>query len=645
MTHLPAMNKPDSTDTPAAQSASTTALSTNRTAASPVRMLLEMRPALDGFAGIPQESRLLFRGLCELPGFRVEGLLQASLRQLANGVSTRGVMSNWMRSEARLMNRYSRVVISVAERPFYSRLDKLMNMAWRRIDSAYLAIQSALGIGRIPLTEFRSQHFEDFVWRQIFAKTLPAADRKLVSRHDLRVCAPSWHTMHLAGLKTLSILPSPRYPRVDSRGVDIVLTQTPYPGRFEAGTKMVVRYHDAIPVFMPHTIPDKSIHQATHFYALMANVRQGAWFACVSEATRNELLRLHPQAESKSVVIHNMVSQHYHPAPADFELVPGIIRARLYEGDMGKKAPLEPTFLSLRERESFYRKHLGQRPFRFLLIVSTIEPRKNHSRLLAAWEVLKAEVDPDLKLVIVGTLGWDIQQLARSFKSWIDRGDLFCLHQVPAPDLRVLYQHAAATVCPSLGEGFDYSGIESMRSGGVAIASDIEVHREVYADAADYFDPYSTASLVSSLKRVIYDADSGAYSERLRQAGGFLAKRYLPEAILPRWQRFLECVRADRPMSDPVPAYLRDDGVTPEQIRQAYLDILGREPESQIAIDAHRGLSDEQALRRTLMACAEFRASSRGEGDAHPPSAAGASLSSAKPAVSESRVSAPAEIA
>jgi len=152
-------------------------------------------------------------------------------------------------------------------------------------------------------------------------------------------------------------------------------------------------------------------------------------------------------------------------------------------------------------------------------------------------------VDPDLKLVIVGTLGWDYKQLIKGFRAWIDRGDLFMLNAVPAPDLRVLYRHATATLCPSLGEGFDFSGVEAMRSGGVVLASDIAVHREVYADAADYFNPYATASLVESAKRVLYAPDAPAVQSRLRQLGQAVGARYVPEKILPQWERFLARVQ------------------------------------------------------------------------------------------------------
>jgi len=509
------------------------------------RVLLELRPAFDGYAGIPQETRLLFRGLRMLESCEVAGMLQMSHRILAKGTYDQGLLFNsaWLPPSARI-NRYSRVVISAAERPFATPLERLREAIARRLMSGTLTVQTLLDLSSVKLWSFRAKHFEDFIWRTLFAKSLPAADFDLVTSAPQMICRAPWHSMHMAGLNSLTFRRTAKYPKLRTRGVDIFIAQTPYPGRVTRGTSMIVRYHDALPVFMPHTIPDKSLHQATHFHALAANVRAGARFACVSQATRGDLLRVFPKAEQQAVVIPNMVSHHYFNERSSSELVAGIIRSRLHEGDSAKKVDVQPKFLTLREQESFYARSLQKKPFRYLLSVSTIEPRKNHARLLAAWEVLKAETDPDLKLVVVGGLGWDYDLTLRGFRPWIERGQLFMLNAVPAPDLRVLYKHAAATVCPSLGEGFDFSGVESMRSGGVVIASGIAVHREVYRDAAAYFDPYSTAELVAALKHTLYGDQATRVQEHLRRRGEEVSARYLPAEILPQWDRFLAQVFA-----------------------------------------------------------------------------------------------------
>lgn len=500
-----------------------------------IKVLLEMRPALDGFAGIPQETRLLFRGLCMLEDIEVEGMLQSSHRFLAKGTNQAGWGSKQL-SDAQKINRYSRVIISTAEKTNLSVVDLCFDFLSRQIKWAQFFVPALAGIGpKIKQTNFETTHFKDFVWRALFAKTLPASDFDLVTAKNYKVCSVPWNTMQSMGLASLNIFPSPIYPKLDTKGVTIFIAQTPYPARVDRQTTLVVRYHDAIPVFMPHTIPNKLFHQAIHYNGLMNCIKQNAYFACVSDATRSDLLKIFPQVADRAVTIHNMVSHHYFLEDSPVNRVPGIIRARLYE-----ESKWLPDFLTNREKESFYSKHLNGEAMRYLLMVSTIEPRKNHLRLLAAWEVIKATIDPSLKLVVVGTLGWDNSAIGSAFKSWIEKGQLFMLNAVPAADLRSLYRHATATVCPSLGEGFDFSGIESMRSGGVVIASDIAVHGEIYGDAAEYFDSYSTMSLVNSLKKVVYAPDAQQAQERMRIQGQVVSSRYLPENILPQWDSFLK---------------------------------------------------------------------------------------------------------
>jgi len=144
--------------------------------------------------------------------------------------------------------------------------------------------------------------------------------------------------------------------------------------------------------------------------------------------------------------------------------------------------------------------------------------------------------------VIVGMLGWDHKAIVSKFRPWIERGEVFILEDVPAAELRLLYRHAQATVCPSFGEGFDFSGVEAMRCGGAVIASDIGVHRDVYGAAAEYFNPYSVADAAAAIDRVIGPGAGGRKADLVR-LGADMSARYLPSVVLPMWSEYLQRVR------------------------------------------------------------------------------------------------------
>jgi glycosyltransferase involved in cell wall biosynthesis len=483
-----------------------------------MRILLELRPALDGHAGIPQETRLLFRGLNLLDGVAVDGLMQSSNRVIAGGLPPQA--EGWR--EDRRINRLSRVVVSLQQSSKPSRAERLVSALQLVIKPSQMLLRTALGLST-PLGRFEPEHFRDFVWRAMFSKTLPHADHDAVTGAGFRVSRLPWSALHAAGLLTAR-LGHAVYPRLDTRGYEVMVAETPYPGRVTAGTSLVVRYHDAIPLLMPHTISDRSYHQASHYHALRRNVADGAWFACVSDATRKDLLSLFPEVAPRAVTIHNMVSHHYFEEASSPRLVPEIVNIRRSQSIKGGGGRMLPA---------------GQPMPPYLLMVSTIEPRKNHLALLSAWEQLRTELLPDLQLVLVGALGWEHKAIVRRFRPWLDRGGMHLLEDVPASELRLLYKHAAVTVCPSFGEGFDFSGVEAMRCGGVVAASDIAVHHDIFSDAAEYFTPYSAGQMAAALSRLLADGSAARRAELLAR-GAEVSSRYLPERVLPQWQAFLQ---------------------------------------------------------------------------------------------------------
>jgi glycosyltransferase involved in cell wall biosynthesis len=177
----------------------------------------------------------------------------------------------------------------------------------------------------------------------------------------------------------------------------------------------------------------------------------------------------------------------------------------------------------------------------YLLIVSRVEPRKNHLTLLSAWERLRATRFPELQLIAVGALGWHHESIVQKFRPWVEQGVAHMLEDVPSADLRLLYKHARATVCPSVSEGFDFSGVEAMRCGGVVVASDIPVHREIYADAAVYFNPYDLGDAVHAIESIIEPAQAALRAELVERGAGVSA-RYDSTVIMPQWETFLHSV-------------------------------------------------------------------------------------------------------
>lgn len=121
------------------------------------------------------------------------------------------------------------------------------------------------------------------------------------------------------------------------------------------------------------------------------------------------------------------------------------------------------------------------------LAVGTVEPRKGHAQLLAAFELLWQK-NIDTCLVIVGKCGWSVDDLALKLQTHPERGTrLYWLESASDAILNALYKKADCLVAPSLAEGFGLPLIEAASQGIPIIARDIPVFREVAGENAFYF--------------------------------------------------------------------------------------------------------------------------------------------------------------
>ncbi|TVT81705.1 glycosyltransferase family 1 protein [Pseudomonas sp. H3(2019)] len=130
------------------------------------------------------------------------------------------------------------------------------------------------------------------------------------------------------------------------------------------------------------------------------------------------------------------------------------------------------------------------------LMVSTIEPRKNHDYLLDAFELAWA-AGSKARLCIAGRIGWKCDALLARVREHSELNQrLFMFNDLSDTSLEYAYSHASALVFPSYVEGFGLPLVEAMQRGLPAMGSDIPVFREIGGEFMAYFDLASPQSLV-----------------------------------------------------------------------------------------------------------------------------------------------------
>jgi glycosyltransferase involved in cell wall biosynthesis/ADP-heptose:LPS heptosyltransferase len=151
------------------------------------------------------------------------------------------------------------------------------------------------------------------------------------------------------------------------------------------------------------------------------------------------------------------------------------------------------------------------------LMVGTLEPRKGHALVLAAFEALWA-AGVEANLVVVGKTGWLVEKLAPKLRSHPRIGkQLFWLESASDEYLERVYAASSALIAASFGEGFGLPLVEAAQHGLPMIVRDIPVFREVAGEHADYFAADSdAAALADHLRRWL---DRFAANEHPRSEG------------------------------------------------------------------------------------------------------------------------------
>lgn len=258
----------------------------------------------------------------------------------------------------------------------------------------------------------------------------------------------------------------PRYIR--QKGLDL-FHGTNYDVPFWRGCATVLTVHDLSLRLYPQTHTDRSVKRARRRLPLM--LRSADAIITPTESVKREL------------------SEYFKVTPEKVFAVPEAAR------ECFRPLPFGETEAA--------RRRLGIEE-NFLLSVGTLEPRKNLSVLVDAFEeVVRTRPDDISQLVIAGGLGWLSNPLFAAIEKSPVRDRILLTGYLQDDDLQALYASCRAFVYPSLYEGFGLPVLEAMACGAPVIASRIPALKETTGDAALLFDHSSANDLAHEILGLI----------------------------------------------------------------------------------------------------------------------------------------------
>jgi glycosyltransferase involved in cell wall biosynthesis len=239
--------------------------------------------------------------------------------------------------------------------------------------------------------------------------------------------------------------------------------------RFKGPT--VVTVHDLSWVRHPETHPAERLREMNRFMPRV--VEQATHIVVDSEFVRREVMTHYGVAGDRVTTVLLGVGQEFRPI------------------DSTHSRPALEQF--------------GLKHGHYLLAVGTLEPRKNLSTVIAAFEQLPETMRQRFPLVIVGMKGWGMEHFSDSLRKLVSRGEVRLLGYVAQKELPALYSGARLFVYPSLYEGFGLPPLEAMACGAAVIASRRASLPEVVGNAGILVEPMDDVAIAGHMRALIED--------------------------------------------------------------------------------------------------------------------------------------------
>lgn len=169
--------------------------------------------------------------------------------------------------------------------------------------------------------------------------------------------------------------------------------------------------------------------------------------------------------------------------------LPALPSAPIYFG--GNKVGVDPNekWNSNEEEEEQLFKKLGIKG-KFVLVVGSIEPRKNHESLYLAYLHMLKKFDDLPQMIFAGFYGWDMEE----FVSRVQRDERVrqkIIFYTPSDkELDLLYRKCMFTVLASLYEGWSLTLPESLSRGKFCLCCDTPALKEIAGDLSDYVEGF-----------------------------------------------------------------------------------------------------------------------------------------------------------
>lgn len=256
---------------------------------------------------------------------------------------------------------------------------------------------------------------------------------------------------------------------VTTRYFDFVFFPCFPPGLFVAHKNLVFLCHDATMWKYPGTL---SLKNKMYFKPLAKKAIRTAILVCTnSESSKTDILHFFPSLGERIVNIGAALADKY--SEFDKSMIPTVLR----------KLKIDR---------------------RFLLSVSSLEPRKNIPFIIdSISEILQKE---DLLLVLAGRPAWGRNAIDEAIARTNSSRRVISAGYVNQNELKSLYSAAEMFLFPSLYEGFGFPILEAFACGCPVITSNVSSMPSVAGEAAILVDPTNGKDLKDAIQSVLVNA-------------------------------------------------------------------------------------------------------------------------------------------